>query len=337
MLTTAMTPPVAVFLPEYPLYGTTYGPVQREQIARRTQLQPVILDAVNWREHLDVCARTELIFASWGMPRMDAEFLRCFPVLRAVFYAAGSVKCFTTDESWTRDIPITSAYAANAVPVAEFTVAQIVLAAKNAWPMSRRMWEARAYPSRDSVPGLFGVTVGLISLGAIGRLVAERLRAFDVNVLAYDPFLSPDAATALGITLVALDELFARSLVVSCHTPSLPETRRLLKAGHFHSLPPGGTFINTARGAVVDEEGLIQVLRARPDLTALLDVTEPEPPLPDSPLYTLPNVFLTPHIAGSTGTECQRMGQYMVEELDRFLAGEPLRYRITRQQAEIMA
>jgi phosphoglycerate dehydrogenase-like enzyme len=99
----------------------------------------------------------------------------------------------------------------------------------------------------------------------------------------------------------------------------------------------GASFINTARGAIVREPEMVAVLQARPDLFAVLDVFDPEPPEPGSPLYALPNVFLTPHIAGSIGRECWRMGEYMLAEVRRFLAGEPLQWRVTRQSAELMA
>lgn len=111
----------------------------------------------------------------------------------------------------------------------------------------------------------------------------------------------------------------------------------MLGREHFAAMKPGATFLNTARGAIVREAELIEVLRARPDLLAVLDVTYPEPPVPGSPFYTLPNVILTPHIAGSLDQECQRMGQIVVDELKRFLAGEPLQWAISQQQAAVMA
>ena len=182
----------------------------------------------------------------------------------------------------------------------------------------------------DALVGGYGSTVGLISLGAIGRIVAPRLHAAapDVRVLAHDPFVGSDEAARLGVELVSLDEIFTSSDVVSLHTPWLPETERMIRGAHFARMKTGATFLNTARGAVVAEDEMTVVLETRPDLTALLDVTHPEPPLPDSPLWTLPNVFLTPHIAGSVGDECRRLGRYMLDELRRYLAGEPLRYRI---------
>ena len=161
----------------------------------------------------------------------------------------------------------------------------------------------------------------------------ERLRLSAVKVVTYDPFLSPTRAAELGVTLLSLDEVFAQSDVITCHTPWLPETVGMITGAHFRQMKSGAAFINTARGAVINEPEMIEVLQARPDLFAVLDVTWPEPPPPESPLYDLPNVFLTPHIAGSMDTECRRMGRLVVEELDRWLAGQPLKHRVTPEYA----
>ncbi len=111
----------------------------------------------------------------------------------------------------------------------------------------------------------------------------------------------------------------------------------MIRGAHFEAMKRGATFINTARGKVVAEAELIAVLRRRPDLFALLDVTQQEEPPPHSPLYALDNVLLTPHIAGSLGRECHRMGRLMAEELDRYLAGEPLRYAIDEERFKRLA
>ena len=128
----------------------------------------------------------------------------------------------------------------------------------------------------------------------IGQLLARRLQSHELRVLAYDPFFTQEQADELGLRvhLCSLEQLFAASDVVSLHTPSLPSTRGLITRQLLASLKPHATFINTARGAVVDEPGLIGVLQQRPDLMALLDVTTRAPS--GSPLYTLPNVFLFP-------------------------------------------
>jgi phosphoglycerate dehydrogenase-like enzyme len=125
--------------------------------------------------------------------------------------------------------------------------------------------------------------------------------------------------------------------VVSCHAPLSKLTEKMLGREHFESMKPGATFINTARGAVVNEEEMIGVLQKRPDLFAVLDVTHPLPPAQGSLLYTLDNVMLTPHIAGSLGHECRRMGKLMVMELDRYLAGKPLQFEIDEERFQTMA
>jgi phosphoglycerate dehydrogenase-like enzyme len=195
----------------------------------------------------------------------------------------------------------------------------------------------RRWPPSRNVPGAYGSTVGIISLGMAGSRVAELLRSFEVKVLAYDPFVAQEKARSLNVEMCPLEEVFLRSDVVTLHTPWLKETEGMITGRHFASMRSGATFINTARGAVVREQEMIQVLKERPDLFAVLDVTWPEPPESDSALYSLPNVILTPHIAGAMGPECRRLGRYMVEELQRYVAGRPLRWAITREQARLLA
>lgn len=322
--------PRAAFVVAESLFERIYGPDQRAAVAAMTDLNPQLLTPECWRDHPDVTRDVEWIFSTWSMPRATEEFLAAFPRLRTIFYAAGTVKTFATDALWERGIIVTSALAANAVPVAEFTVAQVVLALKSVWPMALQIRQTRVFPLPEiPTPGVFHSTVGLISLGSIGRLVAEYLGRYDLDVLAYDPYVSEADARQLGVRLCGLDELFTRSDVVSCHAPLIDETHRLVRQHHIESMKPHATFINTARGAIVDEPGLLAALRRRPDLFALLDVTSPEPPPPDSPIFDVPNLILTPHIAGSTNLECRRMADYMIEEAARLLAGEPLRHVVT--------
>lgn len=171
----------------------------------------------------------------------------------------------------------------------------------------------------------------------IGKRVCELLKPFDLEILAYDPFVSAEQAERLKVRLCSLETLFRQSDVVSLHTPWLKETEGMIRGEHLASMNKGATFINTSRGAVVNEPEMIRVLQERPDLQAVLDVTYPEPPEPGSPLYTLPNVVLTPHIAGSLARECSRMGMYAAEEARRFVQGEPPRYAITRELSQRLA
>lgn len=284
-----------------------------------------------------VLEKAEVLFSGWGCPVMDADFLRRAPNLKTVFYGAGSIKFWVTDAFWDRGIRVTSAYAANAVPVAEYAAAQIILSLKQVFAYMRKAGHEGRYIDRGELEGAYLTTVGIISLGIIGRMVCERLKTYDVKVIACDPFIRPEVAADYGVELCGLEEVFARADVVSLHTPWLKETENLIGKVQFSKMKQHATFINTARGAIVNEQEMIEVLQERQDLSALLDVTYPEPPAPDSPLLTMENVFLTPHVAGSVSAECRRMGTYMLAELERYLQGKPMKWEITREKAAIMA
>lgn len=280
--------------------------------------------------------RTEIILSTWGMPVLDAVLLDSMPSLRAVFYAAGSVKAFATPEAFRRGIVISTAAAANAIPVAEFVAAAVLFGLKRVLPQMRAAREHGGF-LRLPMLGAYKTRVGLVSLGTIGRLTARRLRSLDVEVLAFDPFATAEDAADLGVRLVGLEKLFAACDVVSIHTPHLPETERMIGADLLALMKEGATLINTARGVILDEPALCRILEARPDLTAILDVTHPEPPVPGSALLHLPNVFLTPHIAGSMDGEVTRMGRWMVDELERYVQGRPLQHRVTQEMLRSMA
>jgi phosphoglycerate dehydrogenase-like enzyme len=314
-----------------------YGQAERDEIAGLVDVTAPPQTAESVRQAPALLRDVEIVLSGWGAPCMDAAFLAAAPKLRAVFYSAGTVKAMVCEEFWQRGIVVCSAWAANAVPVAEFTLAQIVMALKNVWRDVLDGRERRAWPRHVPAAGVYGSTVGIVSLGMIGRRVCELLHCLEVQVLAYDPYVKPEVAAGLNVRLVGLEEVFRTCGVVSLHTPNLPETRGMITGSHFRMMRPGATFINTARGAVVRESEMIEALKERPDLWALLDVTDPEPPAEGSALYNLPNVILTPHSAGSLGPECRRMGRYMVDELGRYLAGEKLRWQVTRESIERMA
>ena len=282
----------------------------------------------------------ENVFSTWGMPAMtDSEIATLLPSLKAVYYSAGSVQGFARP-FLDRGIRVFSAWSANGVPVAEYAFAQIMLANKGFFRAQRVLSEsghAAAHEAFKQYPGNFEVNVGLIGIGMIGAMVAERLRTTDLTVKAFDPFLPAERATELGITLCPLEELFATCQVVSNHLANNAQTRGMIRGEHFRAMPPYATFINTGRGAQVVEDDLVAALRERPDLTAILDVTDPEPPVAGHPFYSLPNCILTPHIAGSSGNEVHRMAEYMLAEFRLVAAGMKPRYEVTRKMLETMA
>lgn len=309
----------------------TYGPDELRDISRHVE----IIGPPQTRESILACrdrlAAVDVIFSGWGGPRLDAAFLTAAPQLKAMFYGAGSLATILTDAVWERGLTVTSALAANAVPVAEYALAAILMSLKHGWRLARQAREWRGYDARerDAAPGCYRSTVGLVSLGTIARKLLTLLEPLDLNVLVYDPFLSKREADALGVEAVSLDELFHRADVVSLHAPQLAETEGMITGRLLASMKVGASFINTARARIVCQEEMIAVAARRPDLQFVLDVAEPEPLPAHSPLYALPNVVLTPHIAGSVGNECRRMGRYMVEELERYVRGKPLRWAVT--------
>lgn len=329
--------PRGLFILDPHAFELIYGDALRAKIARRVDLVADVQTKESVRARPELLADVEVIFSGWGAPVMDADFLKLAPKLRAVFYGAGSIKAMTPDAFWERNIVVTSAYAMNAVPVSEFTLASILLSLKRAWYYVVETKRLGAYPPRVKPAGAYGSKVGLISFGMIGRLVRERLRPFDLEVWVYDPFLNSEQAAEAGVTLASLDDVFAHCDVVSLHTPWLKQTENMICGRHFDLMRPGSTFINTARGAIVNEPEMIEALARRPELTALLDVTWPEPPVAGSPLYSLPNVVITPHIAGSQEHECRRMGQLMIDEFDRWSKNEPMRWAISKEKAAILA
>ena len=282
---------------------------------------------------------TEYVFSTWGMPQFTEEEIRKYlPGLKAVFYGAGTVQMFA--RPFLRcGVKVFSAWAANAVPVAEYAVSQILLANKGYFSLSRMMKTdvAAARSQVSAYPGNYGADIGLIGCGMIGSLTAEMLRSYRLRVWAYDPFLTDEHAEALGVTRCTLPELFARCRVVSNHLANNAQTQGMLQHEHFASMPENGVFINTGRGAQVVEPDLVRALTERPDLTAVLDVTFPEPPEAGHAFYTLPNCILTPHIAGSIGDEVVRMAEYMAEECHAWLTHTPPRYEVTASMLATMA
>lgn len=330
---------VAFFNKSASRLGEIYGKGRRDRIAAIADIYPEVITSCE-----DLLARekdlqdVEAIFSTWGMLPLKEEDIQCMPSLKAVFYAAGSVKGFA-EPFLKSGVDVVSAWRANGIPVAETTLALILLSNKGYF---RNIVDCSTYEGRHSGkvfrgPGNYGETVALIGAGAIGRKVIEFLRNFELKIIVYDPYLTEDDAKSLGVEKVSLEDAFARGVVVSNHVPLMPSTVGMLKREHFALMREGSTFINTGRGATIEENGLIETLKTKPSITALLDVTHPEPPVADSEFYKLPNVFLSSHIAGSFGDEISRMVDYCIDEFERWLRGDEFRHAVSLEMLEYMA
>lgn len=332
-----MKPKAAFFGDRQERLDYVYAQGRREQVEERTDLYPHRVGKDTFDVHVAHLQNLEVIFSTWGMPALSAEQIAQLPNLKVVFYGAGSVQSFARP-FLDCGIKISSAWRANAVPVAEYALAQILLANKGYF---RNIRDCKTHHGRTHNPfkgrGNFGATVALLGAGAIGSLVIGLLKPFHLNVIVFDPFLSDERARALGVRTVSLEAAFREGDVVSNHLANNAQTRGMLHKAHFSVMKDHATFINTGRGATVVEADLLAELHKRPTLTALLDVTMPEPPEPHSPFYALPNVYLTSHIAGSLNDEVVRMADYMIEEFERWQQGEPLKHEVTPEILETMA
>ena len=288
----------------------------------------------------DQCSHLEVMITSWGCPRITAELAEQFPRLKLIAHMAGSVKGFVDEDVWRRGIKVTNAVAANAQPVAEFTLAAILLANKRVVQLSRLYMTERVNraPWAKEAPnvGNYKKVVGIVGASHVGRLVVDLLKPYDCRVLLYDPYVSPLQARDMKATKVGLSELLSQVDVVSLHAPLLEETRSMIGGRELALLKDGATVINTSRGALIDQDALVRELSTG-RLYAWLDTTEPDVLPVDSPLFDLPNLFLTPHIAGSLGSEIQRLADQIVGEIERYARGTTLRHLVRREELSRLA
>ena len=330
--------PKAVLLHNVNLKNKLFSDAHIERIEKVADLRynespqnPTEDDAKRLLADADICV------TSWGCPRMTEAILDAAPNLKLIVHAAGSVKGIVSDAVYDRGITVTSGAPALAVGVAETTLGLIICSLKNVWQLARITREGRWHgPEQARIRELYEVTVGVVGASHTGRHLMKLLQNFEVEVLCYDPVRSAEEIAGYGAAKVELDELLRRSDVVTVHAPSIPATQHMFNRETFGLMKDDAIFINTARGSLVNEEDLIAELE-KGRFWACLDVTDPEPPAADSPLRSLPNVTLTPHIAGSVNNGHRRIGRYVTEEIERFVAGEPAVNPVLREQLATLA
>jgi phosphoglycerate dehydrogenase-like enzyme len=256
--------------------------------------------------------------------------------LKAVFHAAGSVKAVVTPELWRRGIRVSGAAEVLGRGVAETALGMTISSLKHMWRLSGNTRSGEWAKDRDKVKELFGINVGVIGAGRAGRHYIRLLNSFEVDILLYDPTISFEKAAELGAKKVELEELLRTSDVVSIHAPSIPATNRMINRERLAIMKDDAILINTARGTIIDEDALAAEL-GKGRLFACLDVTDPEPPSKDHPFRSLQNVILTPHIAGAVNNGQYRIGKYAVEEIKRFVKGQPMDGEVKEEQLGILA
>jgi phosphoglycerate dehydrogenase-like enzyme len=297
------------------------------------QVTPALAEALDGAAALVVCH---------GAPRIDAAFLERAPALRLVGELEGDrfERRLDVEGLQASGLTVVDTTNGSSYPVSEWALAMMLIALRNAGSHFRRLIAGEVLRQGRDDPGylygeLTGRRVGMIGCGHIGRRLLSYLRPFEVDVRVYDPYLAPEVADILDFRLLpALEPVFAESDVVVCLAPLTPRTRGMIGARELDRLRPGAAFVNVSRGPIVDSAALIARLKRDDGVRAALDVFDPEPIPGDGPLSeirALPNVFLSPHIAGVTAASRPRFFHLMVDELQRFFDGERPRYAFTER------
>lgn len=304
----------------------------------------MITQVVN-RENLEALkeelADVEVMAGTWNFTAFTEQELETyFPKLKLVLYAAGSVRYFA-EPFLKRGVRVLSAWGAMAVPVAEYTAAAVLHANKGFYLAMARYrdegFRAGKVVTERLFPGTYDTPVGVLGAGQIGSLVIQMLKRHRIEVKVYDPFMSKEKAARLGVSPTSLEDIFSSCQTITNHIANNPQTVGMLNYALFSRMGKQATFINTGRGAQVVEADLVRALTEEPDRCALLDVTWPEPCPKDHPFWRMPNVFLTPHIAGYAAKEVFCLSDCMIAALDKYLAGEPLDCEVTLPMLATMA
>jgi phosphoglycerate dehydrogenase-like enzyme len=303
------------------IFDKVFAAGRRELLGEITELYPQRITSENFESHAENLRELEVIFSTWEMPVLTADQVRRMPALKAVFYAAGQTRHFRGPFE-DNGVIVCSATSANANAVAEFALAQILLAGAGYWRNTRQCVDAASTGTLNNHRGHgnYQARVAILGDGSVSRKLQEFLAHHDLEVLVISSH--PEHRT------VSLEEAFATSIAVVNVFPDLEDNAAILDRPLFARMIDSAVFINVGRGRQVSEADLIAVMKERPDLTALLDVQWPEPPEDGSELYTVPNIRLSGHMAGSKGTELMRMADYMIEDFRRFERGELLLCRV---------
>jgi phosphoglycerate dehydrogenase-like enzyme len=280
----------------------------------------------------------DAVITGWGIVKLTAEVLAGADKLRLIAHSAGSVKGFVTDAVFDRGIAVTHAAGRIADSVAEASLLAAMIGLRKPHEYDRRMKSGEQWPPSRGEPlyEIAGRKVGLLGMGYVGRRTAKLFQAVGAEVWAFDPYLSADEATAMGVHKADLHTVLQTCPVISDHLPVTDETHHMLGATEFALIQDGAVFVNTARSWTIDEAALVKELQTG-RFWAALDVFDKEPLRLDHPLRKLDNVLITPHNAGITRDSLAGLIATMVDETERFFKGEPLKYGLTRDMLARMA
>lgn len=333
--------PITLMMMDGPTFTQQFDARTMDRLGRIAHLtDPAWVTSLDDPRIAAVLPQVQVLLTSWGCPPLSAADLDRMPGLEAIVHAAGSVRAIVPEEAFRRGIQVTNAADANAFPVAEYTLSAILGAGKRTFQAARTSRAARrnvwGLEEGTAWIGNRSRTIGIVGFSRVGRAVVDLLGPHRMEVLVADPYADAAEISAAGATLMPLEELLPRVDVLSIHAPDTPETHGMIGARELAALADRSTVINTARGRLLDHDALAREC-ASGRLSAVLDVTWPEPLPSDSPLWSLDNVLITPHIAGSLGTEVAEMARSAIADLGAIIAHRPPQHAINPHTIEIQA
>lgn len=331
------TPTLLVTMPQHAIFDTFFD---AETIAALEQIGTVRWNTLGRQyTHEELCQAmpgVDICITGWGTCPIDEAVLANADCLTLIAHTGGSVKPYVTDAVYQKGIRVVSGNEVFAESVAESVVAY-ALASLRQIPFHSANLSAGIWPQRFSNRGLLGRSVGIVGYGMIARYVVQMLAPFHCPIKVFSRHIRQEDLDKYGMQQVSLEELVSSCDVVSIHSGMTPENHHLITRSLLEQLKPGALLINTARGAVVDEPALCDVLAARPDLFAALDVFETEPLPVDHPLHDLNNVLLMPHMGGPTIDMRLAVTRSVTADIRRFLAGQPMSCEISQSYAAKMS
>ncbi len=318
---------------------TVTNPDLKEMIFRTEALQKLAsISEIYWMEEYenfdlqtDIC-EFDACISSWGSPRFTPEVLENASKLKFIGHAAGTVVPYLDESVFFKDIFIANANSCLSRATAEGAVAMMAAGSYNLQMYSRKLLQG-GWANNDSecVPGLYRQTIGLIGYGDISREVIRLLQPYEPKILLNSKYCSAEEAKALGVKLCELDELLQESRIISLHNTLNSSTRGMLGKMELDLISGGALLINTARGPIIDGHALIETLKTG-KFNAIVDVYNSEPLPNDHILRSLPNVWCFPHIAAYSSYWKTRLGQCVIEDLERMVKGEKLLGQITLEK-----
>ncbi len=316
-----------------PVVGITYNqafPVEDEVVRRvlaslaEVQMIEMPTGDLTREEDVATAAQMQDVVAVLLRPgSLSRTLLSACPRLRFITVHGAGFDKVDLQAAADLGITVTNAPGANAIGVAELTIAMAVSMVRQLMPVSAATKQGQWNEARRDGTELAGKTLGILGVGHVGSRVARRALAFDMQVVAYDPAYTPEQFAERGIQWMPLDEVCSSADLLTLHVPLDPTTVHLLNADRIRRMKPGSFLLNLARGPVIDETAVEEALREGLLHGAALDVREDEPPGAPDTLRALPNVIVTPHIGGSTHESLVRIAEACADEIRRFLRAEP--------------